>query len=68
MVSYKKRFLISRIMTIYIRKAAYISLGENFIEDEELQSKIIFVLNQLFNDELAHVRQNGCKHSRRREN
>lgn len=41
----------------YIRKAAYISLGRIYFEDVGLQSKIIFVLNQLFNDELAHVRQ-----------
>jgi HEAT repeat protein len=41
----------------YIRKAAYLSLGRIYAEEEVLQSRIIHLLNELLNKDAAHVRQ-----------
>ncbi len=41
----------------YIRKSAYLSIGRIYLENENLQAKIISVLKQLLKEELAHIRQ-----------
>ncbi len=41
----------------YIRKAAYLSIGRIYIEEPNIQKKIIALLNNLSSDKSAHVRQ-----------
>lgn len=41
----------------YIRKGAYLSIGRIYSENENLQPKIISVLDRLLKEELAHIRQ-----------
>jgi hypothetical protein len=41
----------------YIRKSAYLSIGRIYFENKELQSQIIYILNQLLNKDFAHIRQ-----------
>lgn len=41
----------------YIRKSAYLSIGRIYLEDENLQPKIVSVLDQLLKEDLAHIRQ-----------
>ena len=41
----------------YIRKSAYLSLGRIYLEQKELQLKIISILDLLLKEDLAHVRQ-----------
>lgn len=41
----------------YIRKSAYLSIGKIYVENENLQSKIISVLKHLLKEDSAHIRQ-----------
>lgn len=53
----KKTIIYFSDADTYIRKSAYLSVGRIYIENTDLQPKIISVLNQLSKDSSAHIRQ-----------